>query len=94
MYARLYERIGLWEHYPERFEDACQLEERLCHKDGHTWVSGYRLRDVVKRADEIKEKRAKAIVKYLRTKQQAVLFEGDLVMDDLALTSCGLLCGK
>ena len=94
MYARLYERAGLYEHYPDRYEAACQLEDRLCHRDEHTWVKGYRLRNLIPRFPAIKEKRARAVVKYLRTKQQTALFEGELVFDELALTSCGLLCGK
>jgi len=94
MYARQYERIGLHEHHPDRFEDACSLEERLCHKPDHTWTSGYRLRELLPRADEIKEKRAHAIVKFLRTKQQKLLFDDDETPDELAITSCGLLCGK
>lgn len=91
-YARLYEKIGLLEHYPERFEDACRLEETLCHRDEFTWNGSYRLRDLVPRAESIKEARAKAIVRYLRTKQQRVLF--DEFEDHLETTSCGLLCGK
>lgn len=94
MYMRLYERIGLYEFHPDRYEDSCVLEEALIHKDGFTWVRGYLLRDLPKRAEQIKEQRAKAIVKFLRTKQQQWLFEGDPLMDELALTSCGLLCGK
>lgn len=94
-YARNYERIGLYEHHPDRYEDACRLEERLCHKPHHTWIKGYRLRDLPRRAAVIKEKRAKAIVKYLRTKQVLTLWEDDEpLIDELAVTSCGLLCGK
>src|SRR5690606_7096116 len=65
-YQRQYEFIGLSEIHPDLCEDACQLEEALCHKPEFTWVRGYRLRDLLKRTDEIKERRAKAIVKYLR----------------------------
>ena len=94
-YMRQYERIGLHEFHPDRSEDSCLLEEALCHKDEFTWVQGYRIRDLLKRADEIKERRAKAIVKYLRTKQQRYLFaEDDGFVDDLLITSCGLYCGK
>lgn len=93
-YARLYEKIGLLEHYPDRFWDAVALEERLCHKAQLNWVLSYRLRDLVPRAEEIKEKRAKAIVRYLRTLQQTSLFEDDPMDDHLQVTSCGLLCGK
>lgn len=93
-YARLYEKIGLYEHYPERFEDACRLEERLCHRTEHTWAKGYRLRDLIPRAEQIKEKRARKIAKYLRSKLQLAIFDDEPLIDELALTSCGLLCGK
>jgi len=93
-YARLYEKIGLWEHYPVRYEDACLLEERLCHKAQMNWALNYRLRDLIPRAAEIKEVRARAIVRYLRTLQQKHLFDGDPLESHLETTSCGLLCGK
>ncbi len=94
MYARLYEKVGLYEHCPDRWEDACLLEERLCHRDEFTWAKGYRLRDLVPRAAAIKDKRAKAIVKYLRTKQVRSLWDDDEQPDELLSTSCGLFCGK
>jgi hypothetical protein len=95
MYAGQYERIGLWEHHPDRYEDACQLEERLCHKPELTWVQGYRLRDFPARAAIIKERRARTVVKYLRTKLVRTLWEdGGAPADDLQATSCGLFCGK
>lgn len=93
-YARLYEKIGLWEHYPDRYEDACQMEERLCHKAQFNWALSYRLRDLIARADEIKEKRARAIVRSLRERQQRLLFDDEPMDDHLQTTSCGLLCGK
>jgi hypothetical protein len=92
-YARLYEKIGLLEHYPDRFEDACRLEESLCHRDEFSWAKGYRLRDLVPRAMEIKEARAKSISKAIHAKQQNHLWESE-ERDGLELTSCGLLCGK
>jgi hypothetical protein len=93
-YARLYEKVGLYEHHPDRFEDACVLEERLCHRDEFTWAKGYRLRDLIPRADRIKEARARAVVGYLRDGQQQTLFDAEGGPDELAVTSCGLLCGK
>ena len=93
-YMRQYERIGLLEFHPDRFEDACRLEEKLCHRDEFTWVKGFRLRELIARGDAIKEQRAKAIVRSLRTNQQSVLFADDPLLDELAITSCGLLCGK
>lgn len=95
-YARLYEKVGLWEHHPGRFEDACRLEEVLCHRDEHSWSQGYKLRDLIPRAPHIKEARAKAIARHLRDLQQPS-FLGDFdddELDDLEVTSCGLFCGK
>ncbi len=93
-YARQYEHIGLYEYHPDRFEDACQLEERLCHRDEYSWAEGYRRRDLIAKASEIKEKRAKTVARYLRDKQQIQMFADDPLVDELAVTSCGLLCGK
>lgn len=94
MYQRQYERIGCYEHHPDIFDEGCLLEEKLCHKPEFTWVKGYRLRDLIPRAAEIKERRAQAICKFMRTKLQRSLFEDDDLSDELAVTSCGLLCGK
>lgn len=56
---------------------------------------GVRLADLIPRADAIKERRAKSIVRFLVTKEVRCLFEADDgVPDLLAVTSCGLLCGK
>jgi hypothetical protein len=95
-YKRLYEWIGLLEFYPDRFEDSCLLEEKLCHKPELTWLPGFRLRAlaVSERAAKIKERRAKAIVKYLQDGRIQSLFDGESFTDELATTSCGLLCGK
>lgn len=93
-YARNYEKIGLYEHHPDRYEAACRLEESLCHRPEFSWSLGYRLRDLIPRAGRIKEARAKAIVRYLRTKQQGWLFGGADTENHLETTSCGLLCGK
>jgi hypothetical protein len=92
-YARQYEKVGLLEHHPERFWDAVKIERDLGHK-GYTWHSDYSLESLVPRANEIKEKRARAVVKYLRTKQVRWLFDEGEPPDLLAVTSCGLLCGK
>jgi hypothetical protein len=93
-YACQYEKVGLLEHHPPRFFAAVDMERRLGHK-GFTWHSDYSLPSLIPRAAEIKEKRARAIVKFLRTKQQRYLFaDDDSQPDELAVTSCGLLCGK
>lgn len=92
-YQRQYEWIGLSEFHPERFAMAVELEQKLCHRDEHTWVRGYRLPELKSLADEIKEKRAKAIAAWLENKSQGMLFDDDMI-DELNVTSCGLLCGK
>lgn len=93
-YQRQYEWIGLLEHHPELFEDACQLEEKLCHSDEFTWVQGHSLRELAKRREEIRERRARKVAAYLQSRQQMTLFDGDEINDELKVTSCGLLCGK
>lgn len=92
--ARQYEKVGLYEHHPDLFEDAMHMEETV-GAEGYTWHVSYSLRSLIPRADEIKERRAMAIVKYLRERQQRMLFDADDTLDDaLSVTSCGLLCGK
>lgn len=94
-YARLYERIGLFEFYPQRYEEACVMEETYCYKkDEFTWNRGYRLRDLIQRAQQIKERRAANIVKFLHSGYGRDLDIGENATDDLMATSCGLLCGK
>ena len=95
--ARQYEKVGLWEHYPDLFEEACQMEEYHGRDKGsgttYTWHPNYTMRSLKDRAGEIKERRARAIVKYLRKREQGFLFDEPL-LDVLETTSCGLLCGK
>lgn len=93
-YQRQYEWIGLLEHHPELFSQACELERKLCHKEEFTWVRGYRLTALAERKDEIRERRAKQVAAYLQSRQQLALFDGDQINDELQVTSCGLLCGK
>lgn len=93
-YERQYELIGLSEFWPDRFQFACDLEQKLCHKPELTWIYGYRLPELLERADEIKERRAKWIVRKLRESQVQYLFEVNEPIDQLAISSCGLLCGK
>jgi len=95
-YKRLYEWIGLHEFHPTLFEGACRIESDLCHKEEFGWLRpGQRIGDLLGRADAIKEKRARSIAKFLRTKLVRSLFEDDEPLrDELEVTSCGLLCGK
>ena len=93
-YKRIYEWVGLYEIHPILFELACKIERDLCHRQEHTWIRGFKLPSLISRAEKIKEHRAKAVVKYLRTKQTRYLFDTNDPIDELAVTSCGLLCGK
>lgn len=93
-YKRRYEWIGLLEFHPKLFELACKIESDLCHRQEYTWISGFKLPALRERAAKIKEQRARAIVKYLRTRQVQYLFATGDPVDELAVTSCGLLCGK
>lgn len=95
-FKRLYEWVGLWEFYPSIFSYGCELEAQLCHSEEFGWLRpGHRLSSIIDRAETIKERRAKAIVRYLRTRQVRWLFEIDEdVPDLLSVTSCGFLCGK
>jgi hypothetical protein len=92
-YARQYEIVGLYEHCLEMFELGNRLERDLGHK-GFTFKPGHSMPHLVARSAVIKEKRAKAVVKYLRTKQVRFLWDDDESPDELTTTSCGLLCGK
>lgn len=96
-FKRLYEWIGLYEFHPAIFEYGCRFEKELAHRQEYGWLRpGQRLPGLIPRADEIKEKRARFITKRLRSGQQRSLFDDDqeTFPDLLAVTSCGLLCGK
>jgi 3'-phosphoadenosine 5'-phosphosulfate sulfotransferase (PAPS reductase)/FAD synthetase len=101
-FQRQYEWIGLFEHYPDLFWRAVEIEESTTSevewRDNRrskmwTWRSDGSLRDLVQRADEIRQKRADAIYRTLAGKAQQRLFEDeDSTVDELNITSCGLFC--
>lgn len=92
-FMRQYEWIGLLEHHPDRFEDACKMERDIGAKE-FTIIQGTPLPELAKRAPTIKEKRAKAIAKTLFKISQGGLFsDSEGLADVLEYTSCGLLCG-
>lgn len=95
-FKRLYEWIGLNEFHPAIFAYACQVEAKYAHRQEYGWLRpGQRLPGLLPRSEAIKTARAKAITKFLRTKQRRWLFEDDDGAPDLlAVTSCGLFCGK
>lgn len=93
-FMRQYEWIGLLEHHPDRFEDACKMEREIGARE-YTIIKDIPLPELAKRASAIKEKRAKAIAKQLFKISQGGLFgDSEGLADVLEYTSCGLLCGK
>lgn len=96
---RLYEWVGLLEHYPDMFWEY-ELWE---HNVSEYYFNGKDrpLKWIAERADNIFYKRVDSIVKYIRkTTQTKIRFEETCSDDDsgffdiLQVTSCGLLCGK
>jgi hypothetical protein len=92
---RYYEWVGLLEHHPPRFWEAESWE----HKGGdksYSWSSNNKfLKQIAEEADAIFKKRVDAVVKIIRLKQQAKLFDNEeQFIDVLAVKSCGLFCGK
>ena len=78
--------VWLAETHPELFDMAVHLESNN-GKEGFYWKE-YPLTDLLNRKEEIKEKRAKQVAKY-------ILEKSNLEVDtEIALTSCGLMCGK
>ncbi len=91
IFMRQYEVVGLSEHYPEIFQEAVDLEQRI-GAEGFTFIRGSSLDEIASRAKQIKEKRAKHISKLLYGLAQKNMFE--FHNDLLSTTSCGLFCGK
>ena len=100
---RVYEWVGLLDHHPDLYWKALWIEENV-GKDNdkkqrlqmYTWREGESLRQLIKRADVVREQRVKAICKAIVRKAQGGLFADDDTggIDALSLTSCGLYCGK
>lgn len=97
---RVYEWIGLLDAYPDLYWHAAQIEETV-GKDNdkqqrlkmYTWRQGESLRQLALRADEVRENRVKEICKTIIKRAQGGLFSVE-PLDDLAVSSCGLTCGK
>lgn len=94
-FQRSYEWIWLLETHPDLFWHAAEIEETT-GATGYTWQQGRSLRDVAAKANDIKERRAKRIVKKLLPQQQVLdLFDDEQEAPDLLqVASCGLFCGK
>lgn len=89
-YQRRYEWVWLYETHPELFDAAESLE-----KPGYSFIQDIPLK--LFRSDEMRERifrsRVKAVVKIVTGKFQGSLY-GEPADNELALTSCGLMCGK
>jgi hypothetical protein len=69
-FQRQYEWIGLLEHYPDLYWSAAEIEESTVewrdNKKMFTWRRDMTLRHLATRADEVIEKRVRAIIKELQ----------------------------
>lgn len=99
---RVYEWIGLLDHHPALYWRAVEIEETVGKDNGKkqrlkmfTWRQGESLRELVKRADEVREQRVRQICNAIVRKAQGNMFIDDGEgLDELTVTSCGLYCGK
>lgn len=95
-YQRRYEFVWLAETHPDLFEQACWTERRTGRllQSPFTWVKGVHLDNLVRsRRKEILDRRAHEVCQMIRRRLNKALFE-DSFDTEIALTSCGLLCGK
>lgn len=58
-----------------------------------SWREGYFLEELLDRREEVRERRIRDIVQIIDQAYQKTIF-GDSGETMLAMTSCGLLCGK
>jgi len=95
-YQRQYEFVWLSKTHPDLFERACRIERmtgRLLQSP-FTWFESGHLDNLVRqRGREIRTRRAKQLVELIRKRLNKGLFD-DCFDTEIALTSCGLLCGK
>ena len=90
-FQRRYEFLWLRETHPDLFEQAKHLEDR-----GYTLQPDYpltRLDDAGER-EHVFRRRVDEVVKLITSRFQSSLFGGLVQDNEIALTSCGLLCGK
>lgn len=92
---RLYEWVGLYEHYPELFATALELENTV-GAEGFTWRSNKEsLESVIARGDAIVSRRAKKVASQIIDMNENNKFDmSDDEFDVLAVTTCGVFCGK
>ena len=89
---RLYEWIGLLEHYPELFWRAEAME----HNGSEFYWNGKNspLIDIAARKEQIKDNLVKSIIKTIQKNRFEPSKDDKDFIDILAVTSCGLMCGK
>lgn len=89
---RLYEWIGLLEHYPELFWRAEAME----HNGSEFYWNGKTnsLKQIAARKEEIKNNLIKSIIKTINKGQYQASDDDKNFIDILQVTSCGLLCAK
>lgn len=88
-FQQLPEWVWLMETHPDLFDEAKAFENV---GSNYTWRPDYSLDEVAARAPEIFESKVKNVVKRIQRRLQLSMFEAE--DNEIALTSCGLLCGK
>lgn len=97
-YQRRYEWVGLLEYHPHLFDEAERIEadfgsgDRRDDDERFYWIPGKPLSMIRANADRIFWDRVKAVSAMIGDRRQGTLY-GEPA-DDLAVTSCGLFCGK
>nr|WP_322625670.1 hypothetical protein [uncultured Flavobacterium sp.] len=89
---RLYEWIGLLEHYPELFWHAEAME----HNGSEFYWNGKNssLKSIAERKEQIKDNLVKSIIKTIEKGRLQTSTDDEGFIDILSVTSCGLLCAK
>lgn len=82
-YQRRYEWVWLLETHPELFDKAASME-----KSDYTWIKGKSLASIKGEANLIFQRQVNNVIKILKGMEK---FEVD---NAIALTSCGVMCGK
>lgn len=90
-FMRRYEFVYMFLHWPDYFWEAVEVEENT-GANGFTLIKDHPLRLFSDRADEVIARRVTAVTKTLYRLAQLNIF--DELPDELAMTSCGMFCGK
>lgn len=92
-YQRQYEYIWLAETHPNLFWRACRIERTTGGAlTTFRWKQEYYLDELLARRQEILDRRAQSVLETINRRLQGSAFGVD--ENELATTSCGLLCGK